>query len=100
MCSLALLVVAEEDAAGELGRGDVDGLDALARVAARIGADKLHLPRVLRVAEVDDVDAVVLAGDRAPRGQVGIAHVDTDARDLLRHDVLEKGARRAPLDVG
>ena len=86
---LAHLVVRDEDVAGERGRRDRKRLHALARVAALLGADEGDLLRARRILDVDDVDAVVLAGDDAPRGEIGVSLVDAHVRDLLRDDVLQ-----------
>ena len=85
----ALLVVGDQDVAGELRCVDVQGLDTLAWVAALFGLDEGNLFRVLHVGDVHHVHAVVFAGLHAPGGEVGVVLEDPDVGYLLRDDVLQ-----------
>jgi hypothetical protein len=60
-------------------------------IAALLRRDEGNLARVRRIGDVDNVNAVVLAGHDAPRAEEGVVAVgrDADVGDPLRHNVLE-----------
>ena len=101
---IALLVVGDQDVTGKRCRRDRQRLHALARITALLGTDEGNLLGRCRVADVDDVDTVVLARLPAPGSEVGVTVVDTDVGDLSRHDILESELRNqlnvAALDGG
>ena len=86
---VALLVVGDQDVAGEVLGADAHRLHTFTGSAALLRRDEPDLVRCRRVPDVDHMDAVLGAALATPCGEVRIAVEHADVGDLARLDVLQ-----------
>jgi hypothetical protein len=91
--AVARLVVGHHDVAIERRRVDVQRLDAFARIAPVRSRDEPGLARPGGIAEVDDVDPVVLARAAAPGAEIGVPAEEGDVGDALPRGALQLEGR-------